>query len=229
MSERHVCGSSGWLVAANGFIPRAEYDHQTPALEMRVGCNRVHCTVCKAAVKQQPGFEVARGSYIAKDLYATEDWSRFLATGQLVPHPSARLYVCLCRDGLVVADTNLAPEEDMPDPTWVCAGHSPLRLPAKVDGIALGESSDFASLARVFFTGELVAKHPDVASWKADWINRLYGVVTSDVADKMGDAIFSLLASEDVGVAHGASTFFALHPDARARLTVRSDDDDGTG
>lgn len=158
MSERHVCASHGWLVPANGFIPAAEYDHQTPALEMRVGCNRVHCTVCNAAVKQQAGFEVALSARIAKELYATDDWSRFLAAGQLVSHPSARLYVCLCRDGLVVADTNLAPEEDMPEPTWVCAGHSPLSLPAKLDGIALGEGSDFASIARAFFAGELVAK-----------------------------------------------------------------------
>lgn len=214
--DRHFCGSHGWLVGASGFIPTAEFDHQTPALEMRVGCNRVHCTVCNAAVKQQVGFEVARGARIAKELYATDDWSGFLSAGKLVSHPSARLYVCLCRDGLVVGDTNLAPEEDMPEPTWVCAGHSALRLPAKLDGVALGESSDFAGLARAFFTGELLVKHPAIATWKADWLNRLYGVVLARVADTIGDAIFSLLGSDEVVVALGASTFFALHPDAKA-------------
>lgn len=215
MSQRHVCGSHGWLVAADGFIPESEFDYQTPALEMRVGCNRVQCTQCKSAVKHRVGYQVAPGSGIVPQLYVTDDWSRWIASGDLRVVAYARLYHCRCQDGFAVGETNLAPEEDRPDPVWECGGHPPLRLPAKVDGIALGENADFVALARSFYDGSLVGKQPAIALWKADWINRLHGVLLGEpAAARLADAVFALLGDEQPVVIAAASTFFALFPDA---------------
>lgn len=125
MSDRAYCSDGGWLVPAAGTVPADPKEHQTSGRSPHVGCNRVRCSVCGELLISRVGYEVAPDARaIAPQLFASADWGPFIARGQLVSHPSARLYVCRCRAEIVVADTSLAADnDDMPTPTWACDGH----------------------------------------------------------------------------------------------------------
>lgn len=205
------------MVAADGFLPEAPFDYQAAALEVRVGCNRLRCGRCEAAVKQRVGVALRQGKSIFAQLYASSDWGPFVEEKRIEPMAGARLYHCMCRDALVVSETNLEPEDGFPEPEWSCSGHPPLRLPVKLDGIVLSDGGNFAEVVRSAFAGTLAARHPAVAVWRSDFINRIYAILEGEpAAERVAEAAFGLLDDGDVNVALGAATFFSLHPEPKA-------------
>ena len=118
------CHNRGYIVDASTEVPADEHVYARPG-EPLVGCNRIACSVCGAAVRQWRGVRQAEVPHTRAEheaLYATTDpdASRFLTrdhSGQRF-----RVYACRCSATETSNARDLA-REILDIDWWACAGH----------------------------------------------------------------------------------------------------------
>lgn len=211
---RNFCPRRGTLVGAKLLLPPNLFDFQFPAYRTVVGCNSIWCDSCKVLVKQRPGWRAK--STIEKTLrqiYVTDDWQSWIASGEIVARNNTRFYHCNC-DFRVESDRSALlgdPEIGIPDPPWHCNGHLAAPLPLTEDGLVLSEKTDWIAIVSAYFDDQLTT--PKIAQWGIDWVNRLYSIFPAKAQDSLSAAVWYLIRSTNPKIAVRAATFFGMFPE----------------
>ena len=203
---RRICSDDGYLVPASGWLPGTDFDHQFLRWGPRLGCARLRCGRCGAAVKSAAHLRPSWHGTAAATWEALDE-GRALDRGA----GDGRLYACRCQIAAIHAEQAVSnpdgPAGDLS--SWRCAGHPALALPAVVDGVALDDTAELGDLARAFFTGGLdVPVHPSLASVEAFWLLRLFAALPETARRRFALAVNHLLLDEDPRVRAGALRFF---------------------
>jgi len=215
------CANNGCLVDTKLPLPTDPTELYVAPLPP-VGCNKLRCVHCGAAVRNAPGLAFATRDDVSaaqlSELYDLKDLtkSRLIDT----THPKFRLYICRCSRWLENDHHFITtPDRDVftdPNVPWRCDGHPPIQFPHDIHGVRVAtrdELRDF--VVRALHGFDPPGAMPDEKN--AEWLRRLYyrlspadaGLVAQLAAGSFGDA--------DPVARQRALHFFHDVPDPAAR------------
>ncbi|WP_371631114.1 hypothetical protein OG892_34270 [Streptomyces sp. NBC_00341] len=170
------CSPFPELVGARFWLPTEPFEFGWAAL---VGCNALRCTSCGEPVHSE-----------------------------VLPDGEHRRYACGCHRRDTVWSHRIGAESDDLYPAftqWVCAGHPDFDLPAVLDGVELGNATDWDALVV-----EAVLRppfEPPGVELNALWITRLHRLLGAE-RPLLGRAVAGLLDAEDPRLVRAAYDFF---------------------
>jgi hypothetical protein len=224
VDEPNVCFNDGHLVGGQFEVPEDPSDYCWSSRDPVVGCNRLRCTVCGEAVKQQLGYflvaelPASRAEWKSWTalLYGQADWSG-------VPYVSrnagSRTCVCHCgpvteswMKGLAISSVDGDPYSGNRIP-WTCQGHAAAILPLTLHGERV-ESHAVAALAQRALQGWAPAVAlPTSGGWAETLYRRLGG---NAAAHEVVVAARTALTSGNLNARSGAIDFFSWVRDPEA-------------
>lgn len=202
----NFCDGRGYLVGGNKALPDDASEYQTELGYPVVGCNKLACNRCGAAVRSHPGLYPLSGD-TALDcvaVYTTSDWS---TVPGMKADPEYRLYVCRCSHYEADSERPLLRDDSDPSP-WHCSGHPAADFPVWVNGVEITRSSDIERVVRENFEGDniLLALH-----------ERLSG---TPLEASIAAVASRLLSDPDPRIQALAFGMYYLHPDAQGARRI---------
>ncbi len=181
MTTPYHCFARGMLVSCRHWIPRDAIEYgATESILPAVGCNRLHCHDCGAALRVLPGWcPSAHAQVPAEQVYLAADPA---AVAGLERDSLANLYACRC---CLHAERNTQSLESiddrrMLDLPWACAGHPRAQWPAQLDGDRIDLDVDLHGTARMLLLARLPRNpHPAIATLPGFQAVRVYRLLES--------------------------------------------------
>ncbi len=222
----NTCARSGYLVDSTSAMPADASVVQVERLPI-VGCTKLVCDRCKAAVRNAPGVafrtkEEQPGSTLAA-LYDTED----LASSPLLhaTRPKFRLYLCRCSRWLESSEHACGePDPDVftdPQTAWHCAGHPPIAYPHDVDGVLLASDAELRDLGARGFDGFVPPATIEADAVRGNWLVRLRARLAPAARVVLDEAAIAALEHPDPAARGRAIRyFFITEAEAGARRAI---------
>ncbi len=237
MTSDRVCANHGLLVDGRARLSTDPCEYYDERVRELVGCARLRCTKCEAAVRTGPLWLVPTRSIQAEiaTLYGTKDWSTlsYVHEDKVYDHPP-RLYACRCRWWVATRVDSIDNEHDSesdPDLPWTCAGHPQPTFPLSLDELRIDAGSDWAKVVDSILGGAAprrLAREDSVGDEPAAWLVWLRVYLNGlSAAAQLSAAIAKRIADGDPRVVGRVLYFFTTFArvDGVERLIAHAEKD----
>ncbi len=221
----NFCDANGWVVGGGHQVPPAPFDYSWGVQGPVIGCNNLRCRSCNQVVRNAGGHTWTKQTMTRlADIYSAmgaPDSATALAAlvsdDALATEASARMYTCGCNVHVEQDQRALGEDADWDHdegPSWTCAGHPQLSLPATIDGVDLANDIDADAIVAAHLVAPAPAGAPAfTADYASAWVHRLLHVLSHEaIAASLGNAIATRLTHDDASIRGAAVDVFRRDP-----------------